>query len=138
MKYIPLIFILFSCSASFHARKALKKNPNAFDADTVVVIDTVRIEIPKVDTTFIYEYDTVEYIQDKVTVKYYHDTVTNQVFIQADCPDPEVITKTETITNTVVVKQKVRLKQKLMIGFWSILCLLIVLVLGRLALKLSK
>ena len=64
--------------------------------------------------------------------------MTNQVFIQADCPDPEVITKTETITNTVVVKQKVRLKQKLMIGFWSILCLLIVLVLGRLALKLSK
>lgn len=98
MKYLPIILLLCSCSASYHAKRAIKKNPQAFKADTTIVIDTVVLEVPKIDTTFIYQFDTVEYFQEDVRIKYHFDTLTNEVFIEADCPDQEVITKTETIT----------------------------------------
>ena len=97
--------VFCSCSSSYHARKALKKNPQAFKADTVVVIDTVITQVPKIDTAFVYTYDTVEYIQEDVVVRFHFDTLTQKVFIEADCPDDTTLTETKTITETLIVKE---------------------------------
>ena len=98
MRALIIALILSSCSASFHAKRAIKKNPNAFKADTTVVVDTLVIEVPKVDTSFVYQFDTVEMVINEVKIRHHYDTTTNEVYIEADCPDQEVITKTETIT----------------------------------------
>jgi hypothetical protein len=104
MRYLTLLILLSSCSASWHVKKAIRKDPNIFEADTITVIDTIRIEVPKVDTSFVYQFDTVEMVINDVKIKHHYDTTTNEVYIEADCPDQEVITKTETIKETIVLK----------------------------------
>ena len=103
---MALVLSLCSCSANWHIRKAKKKDPSLFD--TVETVDTVVLEVPKVDTLFKQVRDTlIEYIQkdsigQEVKIKYLYNTVTDSVFIEVDCPDPEIITKT--VTNTVEIK----------------------------------
>lgn len=96
--FTAVLIIGGGCSASYHVKKAIKKNPLAFHADTLTVSDTIIIEVPKVDTVFTYRFDTVEYIKNRVKIKYHYDTLTKNVFIEADCPDDAVIYKTKTIT----------------------------------------
>jgi len=101
MNKIVLFLLLVmggGCSASYHAKRAIKKNPQAFKADTTIVVDTLVIEVPKIDTTFVYDFDTVEVIVDDVKIKYHYDTLTRETYIEADCPDQEVLTETKTIT----------------------------------------
>lgn len=119
IKGIVLLILLSSCSASWHVKRALKKDPHVFKTDTVTLIDTITVEVPKVDTSFVYEFDTVEYIQESIKIKYFHDTLTNEVYIEADCPDSELISKTETITGTIIFWER-----------WgsSLICFLVLLV----------
>lgn len=92
---IALVMGMCSCSASWHIRKAKEKDPSMFkDTVSVEKIDTVIVEVPKVDTSFMQIRDTlIEYIQGDVKIKYLWNTITDSVFIEADCPDAEVITK---------------------------------------------
>jgi hypothetical protein len=92
------------CSASYHAKRALKKNPHAFKSDTTIVIDTVVVDVPEVDTVFMFKHDTVEMFVDRVKIKHHYNPVTKEVYIAADCPDQETIIKTETITETVIIE----------------------------------
>ena len=135
MRLIPFIILLCSCSASYHAKRAIKKNPQAFKADTTIVIDTIVLEVPKIDTTFIYQFDTVEYIQEDVKIKYHFDTLTNQVYIEADCPDQEIITKTETITLPPILI-KPTFWERIQSGFLITLIIVITLFFARMLIKL--
>ena len=125
---VVLTLLVCSCSASWHVKKAIRKDPSIFNRDTITVIDTLVIEVPKVDTSFVYQFDTVEFVIDNVRVRHHYDTLTNEVFIEADCPDQEVITKTETITERIVLKPTLWDKIKggtltalLLVGLWFIL-----------------
>ena len=100
------IILLSGCSASNLIRRAKRKDPSIFS----VKIDTV------IDTVFKYNFDTVEYWQDKVFIKYHYDTLTNNVFIEADCPDQEIIT--EYIKKSEVVTLEPTLKDKLLGGVY--------------------
>jgi hypothetical protein len=126
--------LMFGCSASFHARRAIKKNPQAFRSDTVLVIDTVVMEIPKVDTTFIYQFDTVEYVQEDVIIKYHYDTLTNKVYINADCPDQETIIKTKTITLPPIII-KPNIWDKIKSGFIISLIIVVVALIAKSVIK---
>ena len=95
------IVLLSGCSASKLIRMARKKDPTLFTVQIDTVRDTVFIKVASVDTVFRYNFDTVEYWQDKVFIKYHYDTLTNNVFIEADCPSDTVIC--ETITKTEIV-----------------------------------
>ena len=101
-----LIFIsLCSCSASWHIKRAMVKDPSMFK-DTVRVekIDTILIETPKVDTLFKQQRDTlIEYIQGDVKIKYLWNTKTDSVYIEADCPDQEIIERVVTKTVPPIV-----------------------------------
>lgn len=106
LKYglIICVLSLYSCSASQHLRIAKRKDPSLFVTQIDTVRDTIYVKVPKIDTVFKYSFDTVEYWQDKVFIKYHYDTLTNDVFIEANCPDNEVITNNITTTETITIK----------------------------------
>jgi len=98
--------VLCGCSAQYHLRKALKKDPSIVVNDTVVTVDTVWRQIQRVDTVFKYDYsDTVVFInKDSVVVKYFHSHTDSLTYIEADCPDCPEITEKETVTKTIKVE----------------------------------
>ena len=112
LSIVLAIVLLSGCSASRLVRMAKKKDPSLFTVQIDTIRDTVFIRVPKVDTVFKYNFDTVEYFQDKVFIKYHYDTLTNEVFIEADCPDDsiivETITKTEMVTLEPTFMQKIQ------------------------------
>lgn len=93
---LMLIVSMCSCSASWHIRQAKNKAPELFrDTLETVSIDTVIVYTPKVDTVLKQLRDTViEYQQGEVKIKYLWNTKTDSIYIEADCPDQEVVTKT--------------------------------------------
>jgi hypothetical protein len=98
-----LTIILFSqCSPSWHIKRALKKDPSIFKVETITTIDTVYINVPKIDTVFTYSFDTVVYWQDKIKVKYHYSTVDSLVFIQVDCPPKQVIREKKEVKETII------------------------------------
>ena len=127
------IVLLSGCTASNLIRRAKRKDPSLFTTQIDTVRDTVFIKVASIDTVFRYNFDTVEYWQDKVFIKYHYDTLTNNVFIEADCPDEQIIT--EVITNTEIVTLEPTLRDKLMGGVYVGVCLLALLVLGTIVRK---
>ena len=101
---LAIALLLTSCSASWHIRKAQKKDPSLFTTETVKVVDTLYVEVPKIEFKFKYKTDTVTLTKDSVRIKYYHSVRDSTVYVEADCPPNKVITNTVTKTNTVFVK----------------------------------
>ena len=96
-----VITLLSGCSASWHVKRAQKKDPSLFDTVRVVRVDTVWIESVRIDTLFKYKFDTVKFWKDSVRIKYFYQVQDSLVYLEVDCPDNEIITKTETITKVV-------------------------------------
>lgn len=125
-----------SCSASWHLRKAQIKDPSLFNTNTVRVVDTITVEVPKLQAVFKYKHDTVRITKDSVRIKYFYNTKDSTVFVEADCPDNKVVTNT--VTNTKTIKVLPTFWQKAAYGFKSLLILLIVIIVGWFLLKILK
>lgn len=80
LTYIIFAFLLIGCSSGWHLKRAVKKNPNLLQMDTLVIKDTVNFhtERVEVDSTFIISNDTVVIIKDNMTIRHFihNDTVT--------------------------------------------------------------
>jgi len=101
---IIFALVVTGCSASWHIKTAMRKDPSLFKKDTVVRVDTIWREVVKIDTLFKYKFDTVEFWKDSIYVKYHYSYIDSLVYLEIDCPDSEVITKTNTITETITIK----------------------------------
>jgi hypothetical protein len=123
---LSLIYLLSGCGASYHIKRARKLAPEYFTTNIDTVRDTIFIEVASVDTVFNYQFDTVEMWLDKTYVKYNYDTITNDVFIEVDCPDDSVVV--ETITEVREVPYIVEPTKwdilKLLFSYWWVFVLL--------------
>ena len=80
---ISLLFV--GCSANWHIKKAIKKDPSILLTDTITVVDTLRVITNNVstDSTFILSRDTVVLKKDKLTIKHYY--YRDSIYLWGEC-----------------------------------------------------
>lgn len=99
MKYLIILSLILSgCSAEWHIKRAVWKNPDLLKQDTLFFSDTIRTfsERTSVDSVFLMSRDTV--IIEKNNLKITHWVHNDSVFIQGEC---------DTIFTETIVERKV-------------------------------
>ena len=98
---------LTSCSASFHLKRAIEKDPTIIQPEIVQVVDTVIITpSERVETTFValpIDTITIEKERLRIKIKRIHDTL----MVEGECRS-DTITITETIELPPVIKYEDR------------------------------
>jgi hypothetical protein len=98
---------LTSCSASFHLRRAIQKDPTIIQPEIVQVVDTVIITpLERVETTFValpIDTITIEKERLRIKIRRIHDTLR----VEGECRS-DTIRITETIELPPVIKYEDR------------------------------
>jgi len=98
---------LTSCSASFHLRRAIEKDPTIIQPEIVQVVDTVIITpLERVETTFValpIDTITIEKERLRIKIRRIHDTLR----VEGECRS-DTIRITETIELPPVIKYEDR------------------------------
>jgi len=98
---------LTSCSASFHLRRAIQKDPTIIQPEIIQVVDTVIITpLERVETTFValpIDTITIEKERLRIKIRRIHDTLR----VEGECRS-DTITITETIELPPVIKYEDR------------------------------
>lgn len=83
--YILISLLFVGCSANWHIKKAIKKDPSILLTDTITVVDTLRVITNNVstDSTFILSRDTVVLKKDKLTIKHYY--YRDSIYLWGEC-----------------------------------------------------
>ena len=101
--FIPFIFTLVSCSANWHLRKAIAKDPTIIQAQVITLIDTVIVTPPeRVETSFValpIDTITIERERLKIKIRRIHDTL----IVDGECKS-DTIRITETIEGPPLIK----------------------------------
>ncbi len=104
---IICLVALTSCSASFHLRRAIEKDPTIIQPEIVQVVDTVIITpLERVETTFValpIDTITIEKERLRIKIRRIHDTLR----VEGECRS-DTITITETIELPPVIKYEDR------------------------------
>ncbi len=106
---IIIILFLISCTPQRRFTRLINKHPYLLTTDSLVIHDTVKLTVPEVvhDTVitehFFHEItrDTLVLQKDRLTVKIFHDTIKNNVYINGKC---------DTVTIEKIVERKVPIK----------------------------
>ena len=106
---IIVILLIISCTPQRRFTRLIEKYPHLLTTDTLVIHDTVKIQVPKViHDTIINEHffheitrDTLILQKERLTVKIFHDTIKKNVFIQGEC---------DTITVEKIVERKIPIR----------------------------
>lgn len=107
-----LTLLLTSCSAQWHLKTAIKKDPLILEKDTLTVVDTfVTAPVAIHDTIMLKQRDTITITKDKLTVKIVRSFDT--IAIEAECASDTIIRTIEVPYDKVVYVQQKTLKQKL-------------------------
>jgi hypothetical protein len=107
-----LIMSLTSCSAQWHLKKAVHKDPTILEKDTLVVTDTVvSPPVAITDTVTLKQHDTITLVKDRLRVKIVkvNDTIT----IDAICDSDTIISIVEVPYDKVVYVEKESLWDKI-------------------------
>jgi len=107
-----LLLSLMSCSAQWHLKKAVQKDPLVLEKDTMVVTNTV-VSPPVVitDTVTLKQHDTITLVKDRLRVQLVkvNDTIT----IDAICDSDTIISVIEVPYEKIVYVEKESFKDKL-------------------------
>ncbi len=84
---VILICLIVGCSPQKRLNRLLTKHPQLTQQDTIVVRDTVTIQTYVHDTTTVLEFhDTTTVINnERVILKYFHDTLTKEIHHYVEC-----------------------------------------------------
>lgn len=114
MYRLPAAFIIIAlftgCSADWHLKRAIKKNP-AILTDGVVIethVDTHYVVTPelRVDTIHKFSRDTITSYVDRVRIRTKVDTINRTVYVDVVCPADTVRIVTE--CDTQVIRPRVQ------------------------------
>jgi hypothetical protein len=120
---LTLLLLLTSCSAQWHLKKAVQKNPLILEKDTLVVTNTVvSPPVAITDTVIMRQHDTITLIKDKLRVKIVkvNDTIT----IDAICDSDTIISVIEVPYEKIIYVEKERPIQ--IIQRWAAYLLLLI------------
>ena len=107
-----LISLLTSCSAQWHLKKAVQKDPLILERDTLVVTDTVVTQpVAITDTVTLKQQDTITLVKEKLKVRLVrvNDTIT----INAECASDTIVKTIEVPYEKVVYIKEKTLFEKL-------------------------
>ena len=128
-KLLTLLFLLTGCSAEYHLKQAIKKNP-AMAQTTTHTIDTlfVRDSVTITDTFTTKTIDTLTIEKDGVKTIVYrnHDVIRIKTVVKADTIR---YTKTITLPPQIQYKERIKIPQMVGIGLGLILALLFLILL---------
>ena len=102
---LTLVLLLTSCSAQWHLKKAVHKDPTILEKDTLVVTDTVvSPPVAITDTVIMKQHDTITLVKDRLSVKIVkvNDTIT----IDAICDSDTIIRVIEVPYDKIVYVEK--------------------------------
>lgn len=124
--FTPLfaILILSGCSAEWHLRKAVSKNPDLIRGQVITVMDTVVTEpIVVRDTVITSQRDTVELIKDRFRVRVIRSFDT--LLIDGGC-DADTIVRTINVSVPQLVVGETKLQRVQRFTFWGLVTLLLI------------
>lgn len=102
---LTLLLLLTSCSAQWHLKKAVHKDPTVLKKDTLVVTDTVvSPPVAITDTVIMKQHDTITLVKDRLRVNIVkvNDTIT----IDAICDSDTIISIVEVPYDKIVYVEK--------------------------------
>ena len=102
---LTLTILLTSCSAQWHLKTAVRKNPLILEKDTLIVMDTVvSPPVAITDTVILRQHDTITLVKDRLRVRILkvNDTIT----IDAICDSDTIISIVEIPYEKVVYIEK--------------------------------
>ena len=100
-----IMLLLTSCSAQWHLKKAVHKDPTVLEKDTLVVTDTVvSPPVAITDTVIMKQHDTITLVKDRLRVNIVkvNDTIT----IDAICDSDTIISIVEVPYDKIVYVEK--------------------------------
>jgi hypothetical protein len=109
---LTLVLLLTSCSAQWHLKKAVHKDPTILEKDTLVVTDTVvSPPVAITDTVIMRQHDTITLVKDRLRVNIVkvNDTIT----IDAICDSDTIISIVEVPYDKIVYVEKESLWDKI-------------------------
>ena len=107
-----LLTSLTSCSAQWHLKKAVQKDPTILEKDTLVVTDTVvSPPVAITDTVIMKQHDTITLVKDRLRVNIVkvNDTIT----IDAICDSDTIISIVEIPYEKIIYVEQESLLQKI-------------------------
>jgi len=130
-----LVLSLTSCSAQWHLKKAVHKDPTILKKDTLVVTDTlVTPPVAITDTVTLKQHDTITIQKDRLRVQLVkvNDTIT----INAECASDTIVRTIEVPYEKIIYVEQETLWQKIQgLVFYLGLGLLALIVIKRLTVK---
>jgi hypothetical protein len=102
---LSVILLLSSCSAQWHLKKAVQKDPMILKKDTLVVQDT--LVVPPVvlkDTVTLKQHDTITITKDRLRVKIVK--VNDTLIIDAKCDSDTIVRTIEVPYDKIVYVEK--------------------------------
>jgi hypothetical protein len=119
-----LALLLTGCSADWHLRKALKKDPSLLTTKTITVMDTVVTEpIVVRDTTILRQRDTIEIVKDRFRLKIVRSFDT--LMIDGGC-DADTIYREIKVAVPQVVASTTKIQRVQSYTFWGLILFLLI------------
>ena len=130
-----LVGLLSSCSAQWHLKRAVKKDPTIVKQDTAVVVDTVVTPpVTLTDTITLAQRDTITLVKDRLKVKIIRSS--DMIRVDAVCESDTIISVVEVPYDKIIyVEQKTLLQKIQELAFYIGLGLLALIIIKRLTVK---
>ena len=109
---LTLVLLLTSCSAQWHLKKAVHKDPTILEKDTLVVQDTVVVPpVVITDTVTTRQHDTIVVQKDRLRVRIVKRLDT--LIIEGECASDTIVRTIEVPYEKVIYVQQKTIWQKI-------------------------